>query len=355
MLWRASVLSGSVTLERSVSLVVGAASENFIGGIFLMTRTNAWCRRFLTFNLMILASTSQLAAQESCDGLIFSTDFDRKVSHGSKDALITAVNSGRPIRVGWEMDFDDDDVGDLSHWADAAYLSIFNGDVFTQVDAVHAQTPDRQEGAVRLRTPYAEWRGSLGSNGVLEGSYSDDRPFPDDIRVKVTWCLAISPAPNWVLLYRNDSEGNPIGGSREALFAAVRSGLPISIAWGFSTERQGQRVSVEHSIIPVYISIINEEHVAAQLPEHIAQQQYADIAGALFDDPAVMWRGLMTTQGTFDAVWVNRATGEQIRRYPQRAEMSWFAPSSPRLDTPSLAIEGGVRRDEGRSSERVPQ
>lgn len=320
-----------------------------------MTITLAWFRRLLVFKLLMLAGVSQVAAQESCDGLILATDFDRKVSHGSRDALISAVNSGHPIRIGWEMDFDGDNTGDLTHWADAAYVSIFNGDVFTQVDAVHAQSPDQQEGAVKLRTPYAEWRGSLGSNGVLEGSYSDGRSFPDDIRVKITWCLATSPEPNWVLLYRNDSEGNPTGGSKEALFAAVRSGLPISIAWGFSAEREGQRISVEHSITPIYISIINEEHVAAQLPEHIAQQQYVDIEGALFDDPAVMWRGLMTTQGTFDAVWVNRATGEQVRRYPQRAAMSWFAPSSPRLDTPSLAIEGGVLRDEERSSERYPQ
>ena len=311
--------------------------------------------KVLAVNFLVLFSVADAVANASCDGLIFATDFERQPSHGSKDALIAAVNRGQSIRVGWEFDFDGDNAGDLTHWADAAFLSVFNGDVFTQVDAVHAQSPSREDGAIKLRTPYGEWRGSLGSNGVLEGSFSNGRAFPSDVRVRISWCLAQNTAPNWVLLYRNDSNGEKLAGSKQALLSAIRSGQPISVAWGFSAERAGQQISVEHSISPVYVSIINETYVAAQLPEHIAQRQYVDIDGALFDDPAVMWRGLMTTEGTFDAVWVNRATGEQIRRYPQRATLSWFAPASPRLDTPSLAVEGGVQRDENRSGERVPQ
>ena len=86
----------------------------------------------------------------------------------------------------------------------------------------------------------------------------------------------------------------------------------------------------------------------ARLPEHIAQRAYADVAGVSFDNPAVMWRGLMTTQGVFDAVWVNRATGEQVRRHPQRVGLTWFAfqPIEPSARQPGLelAVPGGVRR-----------
>lgn len=59
--------------------------------------------------------------------------------------------------------------------------------------------------------------------------------------------------------------------------------------------------------------------------------------------------------GAPDAVWVNRATGELVRRYPQRAALNWYAPVSPSLSTPTLAVPGGVKRDEGRADERFPE
>lgn len=90
------------------------------------------------------------------------------------------------------------------------------------------------------------------------------------------------------------------------------------------------------------------KEVVVQLPEHIAQHSYVDPSGAAFENAAVMWRGLMSTDGTFDAVWVNRATGEEVRRLPQRAALAWFAfvpPSSCCGQSPiELAVPGGVRR-----------
>ncbi|MEM1188233.1 MAG: hypothetical protein AAGI72_06890 [Pseudomonadota bacterium] len=305
------------------------------------------------FFAAVLGAPSLATAQPECPGLIFATGFDGAPTHGSKDALIESVNRGESIRVGWDIDFDDDGEGDLTHWADAAYLSVWQGEVFTQVEAVHAQRPRRDEQDIMLREPYTEWRGSFGSNGVLEGRYSDGSTFPEGLKARISWCSATTTQSPWVLLYRNDTGGRALAGSKQALFAAVRAGLPIQVAWGFRAERNGNRIAVEHLVSPVFLSIVNESDVAAQLPEHIAQRQYLDIDQALFDDPAVMWRGLMTTQGTFDAVWVNRATGVTVRRYPQRATLSWFAPAAPRLDTPSLAVPAGVRRDEVRAKERV--
>lgn len=304
--------------------------------------------------LAVLAPFNALA-QQACDGLLYATDFDKQASHGSKDALLAAVNRGEPIRVGWALDFDQDGEADLSHWADAAFLSVWEGEVFTQVDAIHTQTPQQGKGAIALRKPFTEWRGSLGSNGTLEGRFSDGAAFPSDLSSQITWCSALKGERGWALLYRNDVDGNPVAGSKQALLAAIRSGQPIQIAWGFKTERQGKFLSVEHLISPVFLSIVNESEVSAQLPEHIAQQHYADIDRAFFGDPAVMWRGLMTSKGTFDAVWVNRATGEMLRRHPQRAALSWYAPVSPDLSTPSLAIEGAVKFDSARARDKFPE
>lgn len=293
-------------------------------------------------------------AQKKCDGLLFASGFDGAPTHGTKDALVHAVNNGERIRVGWELDFDRDGEADLSHWADAVFLSVRAGEVFAQVDAVHSQTPKRGSREMRLREPYTEWRGLLGTNGKLEGRYSNKDVFPDDLRSRMTWCSARGGNRRWAFLYRNGLNGEDLAGSKQALLAAIRSGQPIQVAWGGRFERNGRTISVEHLAAPVFVTITNGEDVAAQLPEHIAQRHYADIDQAFFDDPAIVWRGLMTTKGTFDAAFVNRGSGKTVRRYPQRAVLSWFAPASPDLSAPSLALKGGVTLDKSRSRERIP-
>jgi hypothetical protein len=60
-----------------------------------------------------------------------------------------------------------------------------------------------------------------------------------------------------------------------------------------------------------------------------------------------MWRGLMGTDGSFDAVYVDRATGREVRRLPLRAGIAWFvlAPEPVCAQAPLVLAEaGGVRR-----------
>lgn len=291
----------------------------------------------------------------TCTGLLFATGFDGAPTHGNKDSLIDAVNRGAPIRVGWDLDFNRDGVSDLTHWADASFLSVFEGEVFTQIDTINTQRPQRGQADIRLTDTYNGWRGSMGSNGRFEGIDAAGNTFPEDIPSRVRWCVSGNTAPSWALLYRNGPDGERLAGSKEALFAAIRSGQPIQIAWGFAAERNGERLSVEHLIEPVFLSIVNGSDVVAQMPEHIAQAAYVNPDRALFgDEPGTLWRGLMTTKGVFDAVWVDRGTGKMVRRHPQRAAMSWFAPAAPLLKTPTLAVPGGVRRDETRAADRYP-
>jgi hypothetical protein len=159
---------------------------------------------------------------------------------------------------------------------------------------------------------------------------------------------AMSCASTWYMVYRHDADGKPIAGTKSALFDAIRSGAPIRFAWGMKIERSGATHSVEHSAEPIFLTIVGGKEVVVQLPEHIAQRSYVDLSGAVFESPAVMWRGLMSTDGTFDAVWVNRATGEEVRRVPQRVGLAWFAflpPSRCSGQLPiELAVPSGVRR-----------
>lgn len=295
------------------------------------------------------------SAQPTCDAPLFATGFDGEPTFGAKDALAEAVNRGEPIRVGWAIDFDRDGVGELVHWADASFLTVWEGEVFAQINAIHTQSPKRGEGDVILREPYVEWRGALSSKGELDGRYSNGASFSSDMKAQITWCSTLQGERGWTLLYRNSESGEDLAGSKHALLSAIRSGSPIQIGWGLSVEREGETRSVEHLIAPVFMTITDGSHVTAQLPEHIAQRSYFNPDEAFFDDPSVLWRGLMTTKGSFDAVWVNRATGETVRRHPQRASLSWYAPVAPDLSTPTLAVPGGVIRDEARADERLPK
>ena len=322
-----------------------------------MVKTQKILRRlYLTIASVSVFFLSSAAAhaQLSCDAPLFATGFDKAPTIGSKAALIESVSRGDSIRIGWELDFDDDGVADLTHWADAAFLSIFEGEVFTQINAIHTQSPKRGKADIKMRSPYTEWRGSIGTTGVLEGKDSQNKSFPAEIKVATMWCSPQSVQVRPTLLYRHGPDGEPLAGSIEALLAAIREGQMLRIGWGFSRERKGQQIALEHLIEPVFVTAVDAEHVSAQLPEHIAQRAYHDVDNAFFDNPAVMWRGLMTTRGTFDAVWVDRATGKTVRRYPQRAALSWYALSAPVLDTPTLAVPGGVRPDETRKDEKMP-
>jgi len=105
-------------------------------------------------------------------------------------------------------------------------------------------------------------------------------------------------------------------------------------------------MAVEHVAEPVFLTIMKGEDVFVQLPEHIGPTSYSRPDGATFDRSAVMWRGLMSSNGTFDAVLVDRASGREVR-LPQRAGVAWFA-LLPRTgcdaqEPLTLAVPGGVR------------
>jgi hypothetical protein len=309
---------------------------------------------FFTLGLLSLISLSPPAQAElRCAAPLFATDFDGKARVGSKAALIDAVQRGEPIRIGWELDFDEDGAPNLAHWADAGLLSLSAGEVHAQISAVQRQRP-QVDGSMDLHADYVEWRGMLGSDNRLQGRYSDGTPFPANLKVRSTWCSALPPPPRWEAVYRHGLEGEALSGSKEALFAAIRAGQAIQIGWGFRAEREGEPLQVEHLISPVFITITSGRHAVAQLPEHIAQRSYVDAEQAFFGNPSVMWRGLMSTTGSFDAVWVDRASGEVIRRYPQRAMLTWYAQNRAPLDTPTLAGPGGVTRDATRADESFP-
>lgn len=300
---------------------------------------------YLKIILLLMLCSHAFAQQTSnCPNLLVKIDYNGKVISGSKAQLINSAQRGENLRVNWELDFDNDKKSDLVHWMDAGFVSVLGGEVFAQFQSIHSQSPSIKKSTVSLPTIFNKWYGLLGSNGILQGRFKSDKEVRET-KVKSTWCSMTTPEPIWTAVYKNGTHGEDLSGSKEQLLNAIRAGKDMRIGWGLMREVNGNKKSIEHVTSPVFITIVDESEVVAQLPEHLAQKNYWNINKAEFDHAAVMWRGLISTTGSFDAIWVNRATGEEVRRSPQRGAFNWYVQQTPSKTSQSLAIKDGVIQD----------
>jgi hypothetical protein len=299
--------------------------------------------------VLCLASASLAHAADVCPGHLLTVEADGTASAGSKERVRQAVRAGLPLRIGWFLGGSTDERRGVAHWSEAGFVSEFGGEVFAQLADIQKQVPQRD--AARIALDKGRWAGILGTNGSLEGFFEHvEGAPPPAVKVRSMWCVdARACQPSWRAVYRHDADGKPVAGAKDALFDAVRRGRPLRLAWGAKVERAGAPVSVEHAADPVFVTIVNGTDLFAQLPEHIGQSSYFEAEKARFDKTSVMWRGLLGTTGAFDAAFVDRATGAEVRRLPQRAAVAWFALApSPLCDADpplTLAAAGGVRLD----------
>jgi hypothetical protein len=133
-----------------------------------------------------LVSVVGATAQE-CSTRLIVVEQDGRVSAGSREMLRAAVEAAVPLRVGWSLATGDDGKPALSHWADASFVTVFEGEVFAQVAEIRRQTPRRGERHVELSATPQRWTGSVGSDGVLEGAFDDDQK-PTRTKVRVVMC-----------------------------------------------------------------------------------------------------------------------------------------------------------------------
>ena len=145
----------------------------------------------MTVLLLVLSWLPLASAHDKACGArhLVTIETDGSISRGGKDALLRAFHDGLPIRVGWWLDPDGDGKADLAHWADASFLTEFEGHVFTQLPDIQAQSPLRGKARVMMPAGRKRWTGLLGTNGMLEGHF-DDGSDPISVRVRTIWCLS---------------------------------------------------------------------------------------------------------------------------------------------------------------------
>ncbi|MFK8017525.1 MAG: hypothetical protein AB8G17_19030 [Gammaproteobacteria bacterium] len=156
-------------------------------------------------------------------------------------------------------------------------------------------------------------------------------------------CLAAcaSSGQDWRLALKHDRDGTVVHGNESLLVDAVRRGCPLRVAWG-TRRRADPTRTIEHVATPSWVSLRDGQHVEVQLDEFMINlsvlgeppEDHANRAPFGGTERAVYWRASLKTDGSFDAIWFDRQTGELIRRVPQRHAMSWFVQCAPQRAEP---------------------
>lgn len=129
-------------------------------------------------------------AIEQCDNHLVTIEKNGDVSAGSKKALVTAFRKGASIRVGWELDWNNDKHVDISHWTNAQFLSEFEGEIFAQIPSIQQQRARKGKSDIIFPEKSQEWYGLLRSDGVLKGRYSEKKEMTKSYNVRSMWCLS---------------------------------------------------------------------------------------------------------------------------------------------------------------------
>ncbi len=143
-----------------------------------------------------------------------------------------------------------------------------------------------------------------------------------------TACHQNALYPEWQIVYKNDEEGNTLIGDKSALVQAVRAGQDVKIGWG----HQGKSHTIEHLSLPIWIAVLDGTEVIARLDPQVGGKVNWENLASDYSENEVLdteWRVILTTEGAFDAVWIDRKDFEVKRRVPQIHPISWFVRRSP--------------------------
>ena len=125
-----------------------------------------------------------MLVKSQCTTLL-STDFEGNVLSGSIDDLKKNIREGKTIRVGWQLDFDNDGKVDVEHWAPARFLTIIGEHVYTQIDEISAQGITAKRDGIRLDKNEVYWYGLIGTDSQLVNKFLVDEDDLSEIEVIV--------------------------------------------------------------------------------------------------------------------------------------------------------------------------
>lgn len=117
---------------------------------------------FLLFSISSYSQTYEI---------VVATDFDGNVVSGSIDSLIYQIRQGKPVRVGWQLDFNKDKKPDFDHWVDAGFITILGDHVFSQLEEIYIQGPNMEIPQIEIYPSGTKWTCVIGTNGLLKNRF----------------------------------------------------------------------------------------------------------------------------------------------------------------------------------------
>lgn len=101
--------------------------------------------------------------------LVYAHDAQGKPKKGDKQHLINAIRQGYPVRVGWGAQWSrKGKVMKVEHVTDAKFLSVYENEVFAQIEPIIRQRPFVAEPGVQLDSlQLRTWRAVFGTTGVV--------------------------------------------------------------------------------------------------------------------------------------------------------------------------------------------
>ena len=146
--------------------------------------------RFSILLVFIICSCQPSVESKAGWQKVFSNDDSGETLFGDKSALIDAVRLGYPVRIGWGGNR-------VEHVADASFLTIFDGEVFAQIQSIIGQAPAVEGDSIKIRFRMQNnWTKMAGTNGYTMGFMTDY--FQDTI---AGGGMDRAAATTWYVLY----------------------------------------------------------------------------------------------------------------------------------------------------------
>lgn len=113
---------------------------------------------FVLFSFTLLGFSHSAFAQKY--ELLYHQSAEAKAVEGSVEKLKKAIREGKQIRLYMNLGF-------VEHSMDAGFLSIFEDNVYAQINTIQGQRPNRNTKEIELR-PYAKHVGLYSTKSPYE-------------------------------------------------------------------------------------------------------------------------------------------------------------------------------------------
>ncbi len=114
----------------------------------------------IVYAILLTCSMTAHGAEANVYQSLYHQDADGEKINGSINDLMKAVREGKQIRMYMDLGF-------VEHSMDAGFISIFEGNVYAQINTIQAQRPNRKTKEIELR-PYAQHVGLYSTKSPYE-------------------------------------------------------------------------------------------------------------------------------------------------------------------------------------------